>query len=128
MMHDQDMAIVRALVPVAWADGVFADKEKETIEALLDAYSASDAERKSIHDYAAQKRTIDDIDLQELSADDRRVLLQHAVLLCFVDNDFSDDEQKFVTDLAARLKIPAQEAKEMIFSASERAKRLLKLL
>jgi uncharacterized membrane protein YebE (DUF533 family) len=128
MMHDQDMAIVRALVPVAWADGVFADKEKETIEALLDAYSASDAERKSIHDYAAQKRTIDDIDLQELSADDRRVLLQHAVLLCFVDNDFSDDEQKFVHDLADRLKIPAQEAKEVIFSAAERAKRLLKLL
>jgi uncharacterized membrane protein YebE (DUF533 family) len=128
MMHDQDMAIVRALVPVAWADGVFADKEKETIEALLDAYSASDSERKSIHDYAAEKRTIDEIDLQELSADDQRVLLQHAVLLCFVDNDFSDDEQRFVNDLAARLKIPAQEAKEMIFSAAERAKRLLKLL
>jgi len=128
MMHDQDMAIVRALVPVAWADGVFADKEKETIEALLDAYSASDTERKAIHDYAATKKTIEDIDLQELSADDRRVLLQHAVLLCFVDNDFSEDEQKFLTDLAARLKIPPQEAKESIFSASERAKRLLKLL
>ncbi len=128
MMHDQDMAIVRALVPVAWADGVFADKEKETLEALLDAYSATESERKSIHDYAAEKRTIDDIDLQELSADDRRVLLQHAVLLCFVDNDFNDDEQKFVTDLAARLKIPTQEGKEMIFSAAERAKRLLKLL
>jgi len=128
MMHDQDMAIVRALVPVAWADGVFADKEKETIEALLDAYSASDTERKAIHDYAATKKTIEDIDLQELSADDRRVLLQHAVLLCFVDNDFSEDEQEFLTDLAARLKIPPQEAKESIFSASERAKRLLKLL
>ena len=128
MMHDQDMAIVRALVPVAWADGVFADKEQETIEALLDAYSASDTERKAIHDYAATKKTIEDIDLQELSADDRRVLLQHAVLLCFVDNDFSEDEQKFLTDLAARLKIPPQEAKESIFSASERAKRLLKLL
>ncbi len=128
MMHDQDMAIVRALVPVAWADGVFADKEKETIEALLDAYSATPDERKSIHEYAAEKKTLEDINLQDLSADDRRVLLQHAVLLCFVDNDFSDDEQKFLTDLAGKLKIPAQEAKEMIFSAAERAKRLLKLL
>ena len=128
MMHDQDMAIVRALVPVAWADGVFADKEKETIEALLDAYSATDAERKSIHDYAAEKRTLEDINLQDLSADDRRVLLQHAVLLCFVDNDFSDDEKKFLDELAVRLKIPAEEAKQSIFSAAERAKRLLKLL
>jgi uncharacterized membrane protein YebE (DUF533 family) len=128
MMHDQDMAIVRALVPVAWADGVFADKEKETIEALLDAYSATAEERKSIHDYAAEKKTIDDINLQDLSADDRRVLLQHAVLLCFVDNDFSEDEKKFLDTLATRLKIPAEEAKAVIFAASERAKRLLKLL
>lgn len=127
-MHDQDMAIVRALVPVAWADGVYADKEKETIEALLDAYSASDVERKAIHDYASQKRTIDDINLQELSADDRRVLLQHAVLLCFVDNDFSEDEQKFLTELGSRLKIPADETKSIVFAAGERAKRLLKLL
>ena len=128
MMHDQDMAIVRALVPVAWADGVFAAKEKETIEALLDAYSATDAERKSIHEYCSEKRSLEDINLQDLSADDRRVLLQHAVLLCFVDNDFSDDEKTFLTELAVRLKIPDQEAKEVIYAASERAKRLLKLL
>jgi uncharacterized membrane protein YebE (DUF533 family) len=128
MMHDQDMAIVRALVPVAWADGVFAAKEKETIEALLDAYSATDAERTAIHEYCSEKRSLEDINLQDLSADDRRVLLQHAVLLCFVDNDFSDDEKTFLTELASRLKIPDQEAKEVIYAASERAKRLLKLL
>ena len=93
-MHEQDMAIVRALVPVAWADGVFAEKEKETLEALLDAYNASESERKQIREYAASKRTLDDIQLQDLSADDRRVLLQHAVLLCFVDDDYSDDEKE----------------------------------
>ncbi len=101
-MHEQDMAIVRALVPVAWADGAFADKERETIEALLDAYSATDEERKAIRDYAAQKRTLEDINLQDLSADDRRVLLQHAVLLCFVDNDFSEDERTFLTGLGEK--------------------------
>jgi uncharacterized membrane protein YebE (DUF533 family) len=127
-MHDQDMAIVRALIPVAWADGVYADKEKETIEALLDAYNASDAERKGIREYAAQKRTIDDINLQDLSADDRRVLIQHAVLLCYVDNDFSIDEQKFLEELGSRLKIPAEEVKGLIFAAGERAKKLLTLL
>jgi uncharacterized membrane protein YebE (DUF533 family) len=127
-MHEQDMAIVRALIPVAWADGVFADKEKETIDALLDAYNASPAERQAIHDYAAEKRSIDDINLQELSADDRRVLLQHAVLLCYVDNDFSNDEQRFVEELGSRLKIPTEEAKGLIFAAGERAKKLLALL
>ena len=127
-MHEQDMAIVRALVPVAWADGVFADKEKETLEALLDAYNATEAERKQIRDYAASKRTLDDIQLQDLSADDRRVLLQHAVLLCFVDNDYSEEEKKFVAQLADRLKIPADEAKGIVAAASDRASRLLQLL
>jgi uncharacterized membrane protein YebE (DUF533 family) len=127
-MHEQDMAIVRALIPVAWADGVFADKEKETLEALLDAYNASDTERKAMREYAATKRTIDDINLQDLSADDRRVLLQHAVLLCYVDNDFSPEEQKFVEDLGARLKIPSDELKGIVSAAGERAKKLLRLL
>src|SRR5687767_5753757 len=87
LMHEQDMAIVKALVPVAWADGVFAEREKEMLDALLDAYSASDEEKQEVQRYAQTKRTIDEIDLQELSADDRRVLLQHAVLLTFADGD-----------------------------------------
>ena len=33
-----------------------------------------------------------DIDLQELSADDRRVLFQHAVLLTFADTDMGTDD------------------------------------
>src|SRR4051794_8419530 len=100
-MHEQDIAIVRALVPVAWADGEFAETEKETLNALLDAYDATDAERKELHAYAAQKRTLDDINLQDLSADDRRILLQHAVLLCHVDGNFSDSERAFLDVMSA---------------------------
>src|SRR5436305_14948660 len=100
-MHDQDLAIVRALVPMAWADGEFADRELETLNALLDAYNATDDEKKSLHEYAKQKRTLDDIDLQELSADDRRVLLQHAVLLSYADGKQTPDEVEFLGKLAA---------------------------
>ena len=127
-MHEQDMAIVRALVPVAWADGEFAAQEKETLDALLDAYNATDAEKKELRAYASQKRTLDDINLQDLSADDRRVLLQHAVLLCHVDGSFSDHETKFLDTLIARLKIPADEAKPLIAQAAERARKNLKQL
>src|SRR5688572_1913744 len=55
-MHEQEFAIVRALVPVAWADGDFADKEKEMLEALLDAYGANDGEKQQLRDYAKEKR------------------------------------------------------------------------
>src|SRR4051794_10755375 len=110
-MHEQDMAIVRALVPVAWADGVFADKEKLALDALLDAYQASEDEKTDVHAYAAEKRTIDDINVQDLSADDRRVLLQHAVILCWSDGDFADDELVFIADLSKKLRLPDDEAK-----------------
>jgi uncharacterized tellurite resistance protein B-like protein len=127
-MHEQDIAIVKALVPVAWADGEFAEQEMETLDALLDAYSATDEEKRSLKEYAKQKRTIDEIELQELSADDRRVLLQHAVLLSFADGKQTPDEVEFLEKLATRLKIPDAEAKAVMANAAERAQKFLHLL
>lgn len=124
-MHEEDLAIIKALVPVAWADGVFAEKEKETLEALLDAFHATEDERQEIRAYAAEKKSLDDINLQDLSADDRRILLQHAVLLSFVDGDQGDEERRFLDALVAKLKIPAEEAKELMVFAADRAKKLL---
>lgn len=127
-MHEQEYAIVRALVPVAWADGHFAEKEKEMLEALLDAYEATEDEKKQLREYAQEKRTLDDINLQDLSAEDRRVLLQHAVLLTFADGHQHADETKLLGDLATKLKVPADEAKAVIADAEARAKKNLKLL
>jgi tellurite resistance protein len=116
------------LVPVAWADGDFADKEKEMLEALLDAYAATDAEKKALRDYAKEKRTLEDIELQELSAADRRVLLQHAVLLTFADGEQHPAESKLLGELAQKLRIPTEEAKSVMAEAETRAKKHLKLL
>jgi len=127
-MHDQDMAIVKALVPVAWADGVFAQPEKEMLDAVLDAYSATDKEKEIVHEYAETKRTLDDIDMQELSADDRRVLFQHAVLLSFADGDQSADEVTFLHSLAKKLRLPDEDTKSLMVAGAERAKKYLKLL
>jgi uncharacterized membrane protein YebE (DUF533 family) len=127
-MHEQDMAIVKALVPVAWADGVFAAPEKEMLDALLDAYSASDREKEIIHEYAEKQRSIEDIELQDLSTDDRRVLFQHAVLLTYADGDQSADEVKFLEGLAKKLKLSDEETKALMQSSGERAKKYLKLL
>ncbi len=127
-MHDQDRAIVKALVPVAWADGVFAEREKEMLDALLDAYDASDAEKGEMRTYAAEKKNLEDINLQDLSGDDRRVLLQHAVLLTFADGDQSTDEVDFLVKLADVLRIPQSEAKALMDAGAERAKRFLNLL
>lgn len=127
-MHEQNMAIVKSLVSVAWADGVFADEEKEMVEALIAAFEANEDEAKHIREYAAEKRTIDDIPITELSSDDRRVLVQHAVLLTYVDGDQAESERAFVEELCKKLRIPDDEAKGLIEGAGARAKRFLNLL
>ncbi len=124
-MHEQDLAIVKALVPVAWADGRYADREKQAMEALLDAYQATDDEKKAVLEYAAKPRTLDDIHLQDLSAEDRRTLLQHAVLLCWSDGDYSASERAFVQSLAKKLRLPEDETSTIVEQASERARKHL---
>jgi uncharacterized tellurite resistance protein B-like protein len=127
-MHEQDLAIVKALVPVAWADGVFADTERQMLDALLDAYRATDREREILREYAEQKRTLDDIELQDLSTDDRRVLLQHAVLLTFADGDQSAGEVELLNGLARKLRISDEEAAALMAAGAERAKKYLHLI
>jgi uncharacterized membrane protein YebE (DUF533 family) len=127
-MHDQDIAIVKALVPVAWADGVFAETEKQMLDALLDAYKASDREKEVLREYAEKRRTLDDIDMQELSSDDRRTLFQHAVLLTFADGDQSPEEVTFLTALGQKLRIPDEEREVLMEVGAHRAKKYLHLI
>ncbi len=127
-MQEETFALIQALVPIAWADGDFAAAEKEMLDALLEAYEASPEEKAKLQEYAKEKRTLDDINLQDLSAASRRVLLQHAVLLSFADGEQHATESKLIGELAVKLKIPEDEAKGVITEAEARARKNLKLL
>ena len=78
--------------------------------------------------YAKAKRTLEDIPITDLSYDDRRVLLQHAVLLSYIDGEQADAEKKLLEQLCQRLGIPGAESTALIQAAEERAKGLLDLL
>ena len=124
-MHEQDLAIVKGLVSVAWADGRVADEEKEVIEALLQAFDASPSEAREVRKYAEQQRTIDEIPVTDLSFDDRRLLLQHAVLLTFIDGEQHEKEKQVLDQLCEKLRIPAVEARGLIEASERRAKKLI---
>jgi uncharacterized tellurite resistance protein B-like protein len=127
-MHEQDLAIVKALVPIAWADGTFDEPEKQMLAALLDAYGAAESERRSMLAYAAERRTLDDIDVQDLSAGDRRLVLHHAVLMTYADGHQSVEESEILRALSKRLRIPDDEARAVIDAGARRAKSNLGLL
>lgn len=121
-MHVQDLAIIKGLVAVAWADGRVSSDEQEVMDALLAAYNATPSEAAELRSYAKTPRTLDDIDLFNLSADDRRVLLIHAILLSFIDGEQHEKEKQMLEDLIDILHIPPAEAARIAAGAEARAK------
>lgn len=127
-MHEQNVAILKGLVAVAWADGDFADSEQQALDGLLAAFGASDEEASELREYSKVPRKLEDIPLKELSSDDRRMLYSHAVLLTWVDGEQHEKEKEFLAALAKHLKLGDDEANAIAAASSERAKKYLKLL
>lgn len=122
------MAILKGLVSMAWADGRVAGEELEVIQALLQAFGASPSEAAEIRLFAQTPRTLDDVPLTDLSYEDRRVLLQHAVLLSFIDGQQHEAEKRLLGLLAERMGIALTEASSLMTAAEGRAKQALHLL
>lgn len=127
-MFSENVAILKSLVAVAWSDGDFGQSEREMLDALLVAFDANEEQSKELRSYAETKRSLEDIPLDELSPDDVRVLVQHAVLLTYIDGTQNDVEKTFVEKMAHYVGIPDAEAAHLISVAEERAKRNLRLL
>lgn len=127
-MHQQNLAILKGLVCVAWADGTVAEAEKALLEALLESFGATPSEVLELKQFAEAKRTLADVPIHELSHDDRRVLLTQAVLLSFVDGEQHEKERALIDELCRVLRIPSIEADGIVSVAEERARTLLPLL
>ncbi|HEX5658024.1 MAG TPA: hypothetical protein VFX59_12550 [Polyangiales bacterium] len=126
-MKDYRAAMLQALVAVAWADQRLHAREVEVIDALLAAFDVTGEEADALREYAKTPRTLDDLPLAELSAGDRRLLIQHAVLLSHADGDPSDAEQRVIDELVGRLHVPPEEAAPLLAAAHARAKKLAPL-
>lgn len=127
-MQDYQEAMLKSLVAVAWADGRVDAEEHEVIEALISAFEVGSEAAEGIREFAKAPKTLDDVPLTDLSASDRRVLLQHAVILTYIDGTQSEKEKEVLSTLVTKLRVPADEASQILADADARAKRLLSLL
>lgn len=121
-MQDHQRAMLKSLVAVAWADNDLHAHERAVIDALIAAYELNADEAKEILAFADTKPNLDQIDLTELSASDRRALIQTATMLTYADGEQSDSERALLTELSKRLKLDPAEAKTLIEAAEARAK------
>lgn len=127
-MLAQNLAIVKGLVSVAWADGHVSQAETQVIDALLEAFQAMPSEAHELRKFAETPRSLADVPLGELGFAARRQLLQHAVMLSYVDGKQDERELALLHELVTALEIPVLEARDLIREADERAKQLVKLL
>lgn len=123
-MQDYQEAMLKSLVAVAWADGQLHGEESDIIEGLLSVYEIEGKDAETIRAFAKTKRTLDEIPLTELSTDDRRQLLQHAVLVTYADGKQSDAENAVINQLITKLRIAPEDARQIRSAAESRAKRL----
>ena len=127
-MHGQNLAVVKGLVSVAWADGRVSSEETEVLEALLSAFEAMPSEAHELRRFATTPRSLADVPLAELGFAARRQLLQHAVLITYVDGKQDEKERQLLEQLVELLEIPALEARDLVRESEEGAKALVKLL
>jgi tellurite resistance protein len=121
-MTPSEKNIVKSLVAVAWADGKVAAPEAGVIEGMLCGFDASEEEEREILQYAKQKRTLsDDAPIQELSREDRELLLANAALLTHADGEQSESERALLAKLIALLGFAEGDAKQILESVHDGA-------
>lgn len=117
-------ATVKALVVVAWADGVMHREEAAILDALIVAFELDEHEAERLREFAKSPRTLDDLPKAQLGEGDRRALLRHALLITHADGHQSAAEQATVRELARRLEVPDRELDAIVAEAQRRASRL----
>lgn len=121
-MTPSEKNVLKSLVAVAWADGKMEDGETGVIEGLLCGFDASDAEEREILEYAKTRRTLeDDIPLDELTNEDRELLLSNAALLTHADGSQSASEEALLKRLIELLGFDVESGNRILQSARDGA-------
>jgi tellurite resistance protein len=128
MLTAEKKSILRLLTALAWADGRVDTEEQEVVEALLDAFGAEPHEAEELRAWAKTPRTLDDVDVSNLSRSDVQLALQHGVLLTYIDGEQSDSERVVIGALVTKLGLTGEEAAPLLEAANAFAKQLLHAL
>ena len=128
-MTPSEKSIAKSLVAIAWADGKYQAPEEGMIDSLLWAFGASEEEEAELREYATKKRTLkDDVPLDDLSPEDRELLLAHAALLTHADGKQTKAELKMLSDMVELLGFSEEQSKPIIEGARDRAAKLAEKL
>jgi uncharacterized tellurite resistance protein B-like protein len=125
MLSPEKKTILQLLVALAWADGHVDEEEMDIVNALSDAFNTSKEESEEIAQWAKTKRSLDDVNIDNLEQSDKILALQYGVLLTYIDGEQSAGEKEMLNGLIKKFNMKDEEIKPVLDSANAFAKSLL---
>jgi tellurite resistance protein len=119
-MANRNVAILKAVICVAWADGLLKDPERRAIEGVLRAVELSPAEVAELRAYAEKPHALAELDLRDFTNEDKRLAILHSVALAHADNDYSPPERQAIMSLCERFGLSPAEAHALMGRANAR--------
>jgi len=104
---------VKIWAAAAWADGVIADEEAESMRMVIGMAKLTDEEREAGLAMLENKVELDDIDVSSLAEDDRLNIYSATLGVITVDNKVVATELAFLDRLRAALGIDEDKAAEL---------------
>lgn len=117
-MPNCNIPILKAVVCVAWADGLLKDPERHALDGVIAACGLTPEEAAEVRAYAAVPHTLGDLDIRGLTVEDRRAVVLHAVALAHSDYDYSAPERQMIQGLCERLGLSIEESHKLMFMAN----------
>ncbi len=111
--HLAPLQILKFLCGVAWADGVVAESERDYILNLAQLMALEPADVTAVQAWLQQPPEPHDIAPSRLSAEDKRDLIQQALILVNIDGALSTQEDRLIGLLSRTLRLEADELDQL---------------
>jgi uncharacterized tellurite resistance protein B-like protein len=113
MPESQILSVIRMWAAVAWADGVMADTEAESLRRLLRTADLTDSERATATTFLHTKVGLPETYFTHLSAPARNGIYRAAYRMAIVDHVVSPIERALLDRLRNLLGVSAEIAREI---------------
>lgn len=112
--------LVRTLACVMWADGNASAQERRLVEQVIEELRPSKEERIEMSAWLdADCSTLDDVQIERLSEDEKQVLLTHAVVLAMADDVQLPTEKAILARIIERIALPGDLVRTIFEDARE---------
>lgn len=113
MAESQVLSVIRMWAAVAWADGVLAEAEAESLRRLIRSAELTGDERAIAMQCLESEVQLPATYLTSLAADARRGIYRAACQMAVVDHVFHDNERMILVRLRGLLGVPEDVAQEI---------------